>query len=318
MQSYRRGVIYAVLAGVFLSSSGLLVRNIEQASAWTVLFYRSLAFSVTVFGFILYRAGQQSRPWLDDFRRLRIGDTVVSVMLAVGFIFYLLSLFHTTVANTVLLLSTGPFFAAVLGWLLLREAVHAVTWIAMTIAAVGVYMIVSEGIAGGQLTGMVYAVLVVASSAVMVVWLRRAGDRDMLAATCLAGVIAAAISYPFVPGLAIGVQDLVLSLLLGSIQIGIGFILITLAANSVPAAQVSLLALTETALAPLWVWIFVGETPARNTLLGGFIVLAAVVLQGVAGLRVRGASPPSAVPHSDNSQVVDSSAGTGPNTGKQR
>jgi len=72
---------------------------------------------------------------------------------------------------------------------------------------------------------------------------------------------------------------------LGAIQVGLGFILITLGSRSVPSAQVPLLALAETALAPLWVWLVVNETPARNTLVGGAIVLAAVAFQGIAGLR---------------------------------
>jgi len=75
------------------------------------------------------------------------------------------------------------------------------------------------------------------------------------------------------------------SMALGAVQVGMGFILITLGSRSVPSAQVPLLALAETALSPLWVWLLVNETPARNTLFGGAIVLAAVAFQGIAGLR---------------------------------
>jgi len=87
------------------------------------------------------------------------------------------------------------------------------------------------------------------------------------------------------PTFSISLPDLLLSLALGSVQIGVGFIFITLASRTVPAAQVPLLALGETALAPLWVWLFINEVPAINTLIGGSIVLIAVIWQGYAGIK---------------------------------
>ena len=109
----------------------------------------------------------------------------------------------------------------------------------------------------------------------------------VMAAVSLAGIAAALMCVPFMPTFAISGHDLLMAIMLGSVQIGFGFILITLGTRSVPSAQVPLLALGETALAPLWVWWFVAEVPAVNTLIGGGLVLVAVLFQGVVGLRGR-------------------------------
>ncbi len=278
MQTHTRGVLYAVTAGVFLSSGGLIVRFIDSADAWLLLFYRSLAFFVTVLVFMALRErGQLVR----QFCCVRLRDLIVSFALAFGFIFYVLSLYNTTVANTVLLLSTGPLFAAFLGWIVLRESVSRATWIAMLIAIVGIGVMVSGGLAAGDILGAWYAVLAVLSFAVLVVALRSSGDRDMLPATALAGLVAAVCCVPMIDSFQISLRDMLLALTMGSVQVGFGFILITLASRSVPAAQVPLLALGETALAPLWVWLFVAEVPDTRTLIGGGIVIAALVYQGL-------------------------------------
>lgn len=281
-QSYRRGVGYAILAGVFLSTAGILVRLIESADAWTVLFYRSLAFSITVLLFILASAPRRLGASL---RAYRGADLLVSVSLACGFIFYVLSLYHTSVANTVLLISSGPFVAALLGWVFLRERVSTPTWLGMFAAAAGIAVMVSGGVGGDDVAGMLFALAAVLAFAVMVVALRAVGQqRDMLLATAVAGVLAALACVPMVQSFAIAPRDLLMSILLGCVQVGFGFILITLALRSVASAQVPLLALGETALAPLWVWLFVGEVPASATLLGGAMVLIAVIAQGIVGI----------------------------------
>ncbi|OED39651.1 hypothetical protein AB833_14745 [Chromatiales bacterium (ex Bugula neritina AB1)] len=279
-QSYARGVAYAVCAGIFLSLGGLIVRYIEAADAWLVLLYRSFAFFITLLVFMIIRDRGQT---IQRFRSLRLSDIIVSLALAAGFIFYVLSLYETTVANTVLLLSTGPFLAALLAYLVLRERVSTVTWYAMLMAIAGIFVMVSGGLGTGDWLGIAYALIAVSAFAVMVVTLRRAGDRDMIAATAMAGLVTAVVCLFFVDDFEISRNDLVLSLLMGSVQVGLGFILITLASRTVPAAQVPLLALGETALAPLWVWLWVDEQPGFRALLGGAIIIVALLVQGLMG-----------------------------------
>lgn len=286
-QTYSRGVLYVILGGLFLSTGGLLVRFVDEASPWTILFYRSLVFSATVMLFLLVRDRHTFRK---QFLKIKPIDLLVSLLLAMGFICYLLSLFNTSVANTVLLLSTGPVAAGVLAYFVLGEAIKALTWAAMGLAFAGVCVMVSGGINAKDVVGILFAIGAVLSFACFVVLLRYLGpQRDMMAPTALAGFIAAAMCVPmmlpFVESLAISGRDLLIALCLGSVQVGLGFIFITLGSKSVPAAQIPLLGLAETALSPIWVWLAVNEVPAQNTLSGGFIVLIAVVLQGYAGVQ---------------------------------
>lgn len=286
-QTYSRGVIYVILGGVFLSSGGLLVRFVDDASPWTILFYRSLVFTVTVMLFLLIR---DRHSFKQRFLQIKPIDLLVSLLLALGFICYLLSLFNTSVANTVLLLSTGPVVAGVLAYFVLGESVKTLTWVAMVLAFAGVCVMVSGGINGRDVVGMAFAFGAVLSFACFVVLLRHLGpQRDMIAPTALAGIIAAAMCVPMMiplgDMLVISGRDLLAAIALGSVQVGFGFILITLGSKSVPAAQIPLLGLAETALSPLWVWLVVNEVPATTTLLGGAIVLIAVLMQGYSGVK---------------------------------
>lgn len=287
-----------MLGGVFLSTGGLLVRFVEDASPWVILFYRSLMFSFTVVVFLLV---SNRGSFVKRFSAIKPVDLLVSFLLAFGFIAYLLSLFNTSVANTVLVLSTGPVAAGVLAYLVLGEAIVALTWIAMLVAFAGVCVMVSGGVNPADIVGIAYAFAAVLSFACFVVLLRYLGTkRDMMAPTALAGIIAAGLCLPMIMPLSgllsISMHDLLIALCLGSIQVGFGFILITSGSRSVPAAQVPLLGLLETALSPLWVWLAVSEIPARNTLAGGAIVLFAVLLQGYAGVRLARIKPTVAKP----------------------
>ena len=285
--NYSRGLFYALLAGVFLSSGGLMVRFLGDADPWTVLFYRSLAFSVTVLLFMLWR---YRGDFLQRLLKIRAIDLLISLFLALGFVFYLMSLYYTSVANTVLLLSTGPFFAAILGMVILGEPVSRTTWLSMALAICGVAIMVSKGVSVDDALGMLLAIMAVLAYASMLVVLRSVKEpdgrpREVLPAVALAGLLAALFSVPMIDSFALSHADFFVSLCFGTIQVGAGFILITLATQTVPAAQVALLSLTETALAPLWVWLVFTETPGANTLLGGAIILAAVLYNGIAELR---------------------------------
>jgi drug/metabolite transporter (DMT)-like permease len=286
-QSYQRGVIYLLIAGLFMSTSGVFVRMIEQADPWAVLFYRSLTFAATVFAFMRLRSGKSA---LQEFRGFGLLDCLVAISVAISFICYLLSLFNTSVANTVIIVSTGPLFAAALGWVVLKERVRVGTWVSIALAIMGMLVMFTGQISAADIVGMLYALLAVFCFAIMIVSIRRSSRPDMLAATACAGLCAAAISFFASPDLTVSNHDLLLAVCLGFIQIGFGFILITLGSRSVPSAQVPLLCMLETAFAPLWVWFSVNEVPTQTTLLGGALVLSAVLFQGLLGISRRRAS----------------------------
>lgn len=276
------GVVLVLAAGVLLSLSGVTMRHMEAAGGWQIIFYRSLTFSLVVF---LWLAFSYRTHVVRAFVRVGRAGLIAGVSLGLGSVCYVFALLLTTVANALFIISAAPFMAAVLGWIVLRERVRPMTWATMAVALAGIAIMVFGGIRGGRLLGNLVALGTPVTFAIMLVALRRASDRDMIPAICLAGVVGAVLGLAMSDTLAIPRHDLALCIFLGVVQYGGGFVLLTLGARYLPAAEVALLSLVETVLAPLWVWIGVGEVPALLTLAGGAIVLAAVVVQTATGMR---------------------------------
>ena len=282
LSSFRPGHrfgIAAVLTGALCGSTvGILVRLVEQADGWQILFYRSISFAITVFLFMLVL---DRRRIARRFAGIGVSGAVVAVCLGSAFIAYIFSVLLTTVANAVFILSASPFIAALLARITLKEAVSARAWVCMAAALAGVAIMMADGLLEGTFAGSAVALIAAGGYAASVVAYRAGRAVDMMPATCLAGVFAAGVSGLLVEDFAISAGDLRIAVLLGTVQIGAQYILITIAARYVRAAEITLLMLLEVVAAPIWVWIALGETPALLTLIGGAIVLAAVVFKAM-------------------------------------
>ena len=278
---YKAGVAMILGATVCLSLGGLILRNIEAADGWQVLFYRSLAFVATLLALLAvrYRGG----IWA-AFGEIGKSGLLIALFLGAGSTCYLFALLLTTVANVMFIIGATPVFVAIAAWFVIGERVRPVTWVAMIVALGGIGMMVANDLASGRLLGSLVALGVIVTFGGMIVTLRRSKTVDMLPATCLGGVVGGAAAFFMAGDLVISGHDLVLSLLMGSVQFGAGFTLITLGTRYVPAAEVSLLGLVEPILATLWVWVFVNEVPTTLTLVGAAIVVVAVAGQATAGL----------------------------------
>ena len=281
-RAYRLGLLYLVTATFFTSTAGVLLRHIEAADGWTVLFYRSASFVATMLLFILWRHGAYTAAAFRDIGRAGLG---VAVFLGAAFMLFIMALLKTTVANAVFTVSLSPFFAALFAWLLLREAVRPATLGTMVVALTGIGFMFADGLAAGTWSGNFIALACCVCFSAGIVCLRGGRARDMLPAVCLAGVVATLVSGLLAPSFAIGRQDLMLSVLMGVVQLGFQYILLTGASRHVPAAEVTLVGRLALILAPLWVWLAVGEVPGELALIGGAIVLAAVGGHGIVALR---------------------------------
>lgn len=275
------GVGMMLLAGCFLSISGLIVRHIETATGWQVMFYRAVGMTAVL---LLILAAKERGRVVAPFRAMGWSGLFVATVLASSLIFYLFALTLTAVANVMFIISAGPFFAAVLGWILLKERVAALTWAAIAAAVGGMAIMFADGFASGRPIGLIVALCAVVTYAFVFVLLRRLRHLDMLPALIAAAVIAGIVSAFAADGLAISRHDMLLSLVMGAVQSAGGFGFIMLGARRVPAAEGALLLLNEPILAPLWVWIFVNEVPSTVALVGGAIVFGAVLVQALAAL----------------------------------
>ena len=284
--SYHRGVALVLLAGVCWSIAGLVVRLMEAASSWQILFYRSL--SLALFLFLVLAIRSRGRPQR-AFRRAGLPSLLGGFALVLAFCGSIFAIRNTTVANAMFLFASAPFMAAGLGLLILKEPVRRATWIAMTVGGLGVALMVAEGISLGHFLGNASAVLSALGFALFTVALRWQHKEDTLPAVCLGGFFTAAIAGFLClaggDGLAVSTHDLLLACLLGVGQLGLGLTLYTYGSRAVPAAELALLAMTEVVLGPVWVWLALGETAGTWTLVGGALLLAAIAGNALSGLR---------------------------------
>jgi drug/metabolite transporter (DMT)-like permease len=284
--SYFVGVILVLMAGVFWSSMGLGIRMIEQANVWQILFYRSIALAIFLFSIITIRSG--FKP-LRAIHSTGFAGVIGGVGLVFAFAGGIYAIQTTTVANAMLLFAAAPFLAAVAGWIILREDVRRATWVAMLFAIIGIAIMVVNGVASGRWVGNLSALLSATGFAVFSIALRWGKLEDMLPAVFLAGIFsmltAALVCATNDFGFAVPRNDIVIAVLLGVFQVGLGLVVYTIGSRVVPAGELVLLSMTEVLLGPLWVWIFVGETAGFYTLLGGAILMLALAGNALSGLR---------------------------------
>lgn len=283
---YRRGVLFVLAAGVLWSTVGLGIRLLDDASVWQILFYRSL--SLTPFLFLVIWVRSNGQP-IATIRKAGPASVIAGVALVAAYAGGIYSIQTTSVASALLLFASAPFMAAILGWIVLGEPVRRATGIAIVVAIIGVAVMVADGFSSGNMVGNLAALASAFGFAVFTVALRWGKAQEMLPSVFLSGIFAIGFSALLcaLQGLAfaIPVHDVSIALVMGVFQIGAGLVLYTIGSNTVPAAELTLLSLGEVLLGPVWVWLFLGETVDRYTLLGGVLLLAAIAGNALSGLR---------------------------------
>ncbi len=283
-----RGRVLVLLSGAGMSLGGLFIRSIQEANEWQILFWRSLGLIAALLVFIAFR--NQGRV-LQTFRAAGAKSVIAGLCLAIGFTCFIFSITHTTVANTLFMLSAAPFITAALSRVLLGEDVTRGTWAAMLGAGVGIAIMVGEGLAAGDLFGNLMALAAAVGFAGFSIALRSGRAVDMMPATCLAGLFgaigSAAIIIATDSGFVVPAMDIGICVTYGVVAIGGSLIVFTLGSRLVSAAELTLLSLTEVVLGPIWVWLAFAETPSGLTLLGGAILLTAIAGRAATGIKRR-------------------------------
>ena len=191
---------------------------------------------------------------------------------------FIVALNHSTVANVLFLQAVSPIAAALLAWVALRERITRRAGLAMAIALLGVGLMVGGPGSGGAL-GIGFSLLMTLAFAGSIVITRHRRDISMAPAICLSQLLLVLVVGPFAHPATVGERDLVLLILLGVGQMGLGLVLFTMGTRLIVASEVALITLLEVVLGPFWAWVAVGETPAAMTIVGGAVVTAAVILQ---------------------------------------
>ena len=280
---YGFGVMLVMVGGLFLSSSGILLRSLEAASAWQVLFYRGFTFALTLFLLLLiqYRSGIGQA-----FRAIGRSGLWAALVLGLGSICYVFAIYLTTVANAVFIIGAAPLATACAAWLILGERTSAFGIAAMLVSLLGIGLMFADGLLEGRWLGNVAALGVVASFVAFLLIVRNKRSVDMLPATCLSGIVMGVIAVFFTESLVLSRHDLLIAITMGCLQFGVGFMCFTIATRYISAPEVALFALSESILAPIWVWIGVGETPSWLTLAGSLVILLSVATYCVHSIRL--------------------------------
>jgi drug/metabolite transporter (DMT)-like permease len=270
---HRRGRLYVALAALAWSTAGLLQRELS-VNVPTQLAGRALFATLGVFAYV---AIAERGAVVGAFRAIGRAGLLLAALMAVSSGSFIAALNYTSVANVLFLQALAPVLAAVLGTLV-GEPVARRTWIAMAVAIAGVGLMVG-GPHHPSVAGFSLSLLMSVTFAATIVITRHRREVSMAPATCLSQLLVLLAAAPFADPGGIGAQDLTLLVGLGVGQIGLGLIFLTIGARLIPAAEVALITLLEIVLGPIWVWIALSEQPAAATLVGGAIVLAAVVIE---------------------------------------
>ena len=266
-----------VFFGAFcLSFGGLIVKSFEGATLWQILFWRSIFFSFVVGIFLLIT---HKKNFLKSFYNSGIPGLFGGIVLSIGYFSYVFAMYNTTVANTNFIIQTQVIFLAIFGYIFLKEKISKLTLASIILAVAGIILMIGNNLSPGQLEGNIVAFIMPISFATLILIIRKYPNTDMVPLQFIAGLGALIIGYLFSSKIIISAHDIFLGFLAGSLQVGLGFIFITIGARSTPSALVGIIMLTEAVLGPLWAWLFANENPPLVVLIGGMIIIFAVLLQ---------------------------------------
>ena len=273
MSEQRKGRAFVVLAAVAWSTAGLFQRELSVDTATQVAGRAAFA----ALGLLVYVVAVERRGTLRAFRALGLSGLAVAALIAVSSASFIAALNHASVANVLFMMALAPILAAALGTLL-GDPVERRTWAAMAIAVIGVGVMVG-GPGHPSALGQLLSLTMSASFAVILVITRHRREISMAPATVLSQLVLLVAFAPFASFADAEPRDVTLLAALGITQYCFGFVFLTIGARLIPAGEVALITLLEIVLGPLWVWVFLSERPPTTTLVGGAIVLGAVLFQ---------------------------------------
>lgn len=278
----RTGLLVAKAGGLFLSFDIPLVR-LTDGSLWPVLALRSLStFIVALLAMAAIRFVLGRR---DAFVPGRVG-LLAGLFYGLSTMAFVAAVYHTTTANVVFIVAFSPMFAALLSWIFMKEVPSRSTLVTMGAMVAGVVIIVGNGLSSGHVFGDLLAVtaaLLIAAGLTTA----RASGQPMGFVPLLASAIPAAISLVFAWPEGFAMQAPGWALFDGLVMMPLAFWLLATAPRFLPAAEVGMFYLLETVLAPVWMWTIFREVPSTATLLGGTLIIGALLVHSLAGLHAR-------------------------------
>ncbi|MEO6279728.1 DMT family transporter [Roseateles sp.] len=270
--SHRSAVLLMLLVTLMWSSAGVVTRHLDAARGFEITFWRS-AFNALALVVIL--GVMRGKALLGSLQGRAVWAS--GACWAVMFTAFMVALSLTTVANVLVTMSLSPLFTALFARMFLHQPIPARTWWAIAVAGAGIGWMFG-GQLGGPLLGVFVALGVPLAAATNWCLLQKVGQgADMLPAVLIGALLSMIVTLPLAWPLQASTHDLSLLALLGVFQLAIPCLLAVRLARELPSHEIALLGQAETLLGVLWAWLFAGEHPGGAALIGGSLVLAALI-----------------------------------------
>jgi drug/metabolite transporter (DMT)-like permease len=284
--SYRSAFLLMVCAAVLWSIAGVFTRHLDEVRGFEITFWRSLFTAIFVAATLVL---QRKSDVFVAVRNVGAIGILSGFFWGIMFSCFMMALTMTTVANTMVVDSIVPFLTVILAWIFLKQRTPLRTWIAIALASLGIIWMFAGSMAefgNAHLAGMAVALVVPIAAASNFVLLKKAGHTTDLIPTVLLGALfSACLMLPMALPFQASLHDIGMMAILGVFQLGLPCMLLVKASRSLSAPEISLIAMLEIVLAPLWTWLGAGEVPSHATLVGGAFVLIALFLNEFAMLR---------------------------------
>ncbi len=269
-------ILLLIISSISISFGGLIMRNIHFSDAWQITFYRSLAFTFSIALILSYKNRSST---LSTIKKVGYAGVMGGILLMGANLFFIQAFANTSIANTLFTLSLIPFITAVLAFLFLNEKLSLRTFTIMLVALFGILIMINEGIKTGDLFGNIMAICCAFCFSSFTIVIRKFRNIDMIPTLLISGIIIAVVSFILNSGnLTIPLQDVLLCFLWGGLLSGFVNSVFIYAARFLNASEVTFFMLLELSLGPFWVWLFLNETIALETLFGGIIVMSSVAV----------------------------------------
>tara|TARA_Y100001970_G_C14210853_1_gene846819 strand:+ start:1573 stop:2442 length:870 start_codon:yes stop_codon:yes gene_type:complete len=272
------GYILVLFGGFFLSWGGLIVRLFETNDIWQILFLRSLFF---ILALIIFLSLVYKKDTIKIIKNSGKPGFLGGLILSLSFVSYVVSMTETTVANVVFIISTQTIFLAIMGYFFLNEKISLIGFISISLAMLGIGVMVGDSINQGSLFGNIVALAIPINFSILVIIIRKYPHVDMVPAIFYSGIFSTIYGLLLSENLIFSLNDILMGFLLGVPQLAFGFICITIGSRSTPSITVGVLMLLESLCGTLWVWIFLNEIPPLSVLLGGAIIILAIVTKSL-------------------------------------
>jgi drug/metabolite transporter (DMT)-like permease len=275
LSQHAKGLIITALGVLIISPDGLLTRLI-LVDHWTLIFWRTLFLSFGMW--LIVNLTYPNRTW-QKYKSMGRGGAMMVLIYAMGTVSFIVAITHTSVANTLIILSTTPLFAAFIGWIFLREPIPVRTWCAILLVGIGIFVISSDSdnqasSLFGDLAAMSGAFFLATGFTVV----RRYPAISIFPVISTSGLLTALMVLPLAQPFSVTQSDMGYLLIMGIYMLPVATALMYMGPKYIPAPEVGLMLLLESILGPIWVWLALGEQPGIRTFIGGAIILSTLAI----------------------------------------